>query len=199
MWRIVVLLIMTAGCASLPVEPVAVIPPTQALPTLEGSYYVVRRGETLWRIARAYGLDVNALTAVNHLPSAHHLSAGQRLFIPLPAESTKFLWPLRGSVKNAGGAWVEITAPAGSLVRASRTGRVAVAARHLAGSGRTIVIDHLDGYVSIYAGLDQLLAAPDTVLRQGMLVGSVGASPLHFEIRYDAKPKNALALLPDDA
>jgi lipoprotein NlpD len=192
-----VLALVLAGCATVPGGPAATAP-RQALPAIEGSYHTVRRGETLWRIARAYGLDVQTLAAVNRLPSAHQLNAGQRLFIPLPAESAQFFWPVRGSVKTAGGSWVEIAAPAGSLVRASRGGRVAVATRRLAGLGKTVVIDHLDGYLSVYAGLDQLLVGPDAVLRQGMPVGSVGAAPLHFEIRYDAKPKNTLALLPGD-
>ena len=71
-----------------------------------------------------------------------------------------------------------------------------MATRHLSGRGKTVLIDHLDGYVTVYAGLDQLLVAPDTILRQGMPLGRVGSEALHFEIRYEAKPKNALALLP---
>lgn len=193
MWWI--LLILTAGCASAPLGPVTAAPP-QALPTMQGSYHLVRRGETLWRIARSYGLDVNTLASANRLPSAHHLTVGQQLFLPLPTESSRFLWPVRGAVKTAGTSWIEIAAPAGSLVRASRSGRVAVATRHLSGLGKTVVLDHQDGYVTVYAGLDHLLVAPDTVLRQGMPLGALGSSALHFEIRYEAKPKNALALLP---
>jgi murein DD-endopeptidase MepM/ murein hydrolase activator NlpD len=192
-----VVILSATGCASAPIGS-ATTTPRQAIPSLQGSYHTVRRGETLWRIARAYGLDLETLVWANRLPSAQHLSAGQQLFIPLPQESSRFLWPVRGSVKPAGATGIEIAASPGSLVRASRGGRVAVATRQLSGLGTTVVLDHQDGYVTVYAGLDQLLVAPNTVLRQGMPLGSLGASALHFEIRHGAKPKNALAFLPGE-
>ena len=169
------------------------------VPTLQGSYHVVQRGETLWRIARSYGLDVNAIMAVNHLSNTEHVKVGQKLFIPLPIESNRFLWPFRGSVRTSSGSHgVDITAPTGSLIRASRSGRVAVATRQLSGWGTTIVLDHLDGYVTIYTGLHQLLVTPGVQLRQGMPLGTVNNDGLHFEIRYGVTPKNTLALLPSE-
>ena len=194
MWWI--LLLIAAGCATMPDTPIVSNPPSvQAIPPLQGSYHIVRRGETLWRIAHGYGLDVQTLTSANRLPSAHQVSVGQQLFIPLPPESQQFLWPIRGSVRTPG-AWIEITTQRGTLIRASRSGQVAVATRQLAGLGKTVILDHHDGYMSVYAGMDQLLVTPNTHLRQGMPVGSMGEHPLHFEIRYEAKPKNVLALLP---
>jgi murein DD-endopeptidase MepM/ murein hydrolase activator NlpD len=173
--------------------------PTQALPSLHGSYHQVRRGETLWRIARSYGLDVRALAAANRLPSMGHLEAGQQLFIPLPSESKRFLWPVRGSLRTLSASHgVEITAPAGSLARASRSGRVAIATRRLSGLGKTVVLDHFDGYLTIYSGLDQILVGPGADLRQGIPVGRLGSRALYFEIRYGATPKNTLALLPSE-
>ncbi len=44
-------------------------------------YYTVRAGDTLYRIARANGISVNALMAANHLTSSL-IVAGQRLCIP---------------------------------------------------------------------------------------------------------------------
>lgn len=44
--------------------------------------HAVRRGETLTQIAARYKTSVEALQAVNRLPSADHLKAGQRLIIP---------------------------------------------------------------------------------------------------------------------
>ena len=166
-----------------------------AIPALNGSYHIVRPGETLWRIARSYGLNANTLAAANRLPSAGYIDVGQKLFIPLPQETMQFLWPIRGAFSHASPG-LEITAPTGSLVRASRSGRVAVAARQLSGWGKTVVVDHLDGYFSIYAGLNQLLVMPGATLRQGVPLGVVGEGALHFEIRYGSAPKNTLALLP---
>lgn len=121
---------------------------------------------------------------------------GQQLFIPLPRETRNFLWPVRGTSQRTTASAVEIMAPSGSLVRASRSGRVAVATRALSGLGKTVVVDHLDGYLTVYAGLDHLLVDPGAFLRQGIPVGSLGAGALHFEIRYGTSPRNPLTLLP---
>ena len=190
-------LIAAGGCATAPSSgPTAVSHHT--LPTLQGSYHTVRPGETLWRIAGSYGLDAAQVAAVNHLPRTTEVKVGQRLFIPLPHESSRFLWPVRGSLgRSSAPHGVEISAPAGSLVRASRGGRVAVATEQLVGWGKTVVIDHLDGYLTIYARLDQVLVEPGTDLRQGTPIASLGSRALHFEIRQGVKPRNTLALLPE--
>ena len=190
---LVLCLVALSGCAA--TLPQQALPPTQAIPSLSGSYHVVRRGETLWRIARSYGLGVERLAAVNHLPSARQLTVGQRLFIPLPAESGRFLWPVRGST-TAASHGIAIRAPSGSLVRASRSGRVAVATQRLNGLGKTVILDHLDGYYTIYGGLEQLFVSPGASVRQGIPVGSLGSRHLHFEVRYGVEPTSTLALLP---
>ena len=195
---VVIIVLFASGCSSVSTRTISVPATAQAIPQLDGSYYTVQRGETLWRIARTYGLDARQLAAVNRLPSAAHLHAGQRLFIPLPKESSQFLWPLRGAFRSAGGSIVEISAASGSLVRASRSGRVAIAAKHVPGLGKTLILDHQDGYLSVYGGLDQLLVSPKASVRQGVPIGSIGAASLHFEIRYQTRPQNALALLPRD-
>ena len=187
------LVLLISGCTSTPIKRAGAA--GQAIPTLQGSYHRVRPGETLWRIAHAYGLDVKTLASTNRLPSAGQLMAGQQLFVPLPKESPRFLWPALGSMGTSGDG-VDIAAPPGSLVRASRSGRVAVAARELSGWGKTIIVDHLDGYATVYTGLDQLLVNPGVDLRQGTPIGSLGARPLHFEIREGVTTKNPLALLP---
>ena len=144
-------------------------------------------------------MDAQTLATANRLPSTSHLIVGQQLFIPLPAESSRFLWPVRGSLRTASGTQgIDVSAPAGSLVRASRSGRVAVAARRLSGWGKTVMLDHLDGYLTIYAGLDQILVVPGAAIRQGIPVGTAGSRPLHFEIRYGTASRNTLALLPDE-
>lgn len=189
--------VLCSGCATAPMS--ASLPRTQAIPQLQGSYYQVGPGETLWRIAQSYGLRPQTLAAANRLPNAAALKVGQRLFIPLPPESRQFVWPVRGSARSAGATQgVEIAAPDGSLVRASRGGRVAVAAHELSGWGKAVLLDHLDGYLSVYAGLEQILVSPGTSLRQGTPLGSLGPRPLHFEIRYGAIPKHTLAMLPEE-
>ncbi len=199
---VLMVMIVSSGCAATPPSLQVAAPGTvpvparmQSLPTLQGSYYAVKPGETLWRIARSYGLTPQALAAANHLPANGVVAVGQQLYIPLPPETDHFLWPLRGSANLSHSGGIDIIGP-GTFVRASRSGRVAVATSHLSGWGNTVVMDHPDGSVSVYAGMDQLVVAPGMLLRQGMPVGMGGARPVHFEIRIGVKPANTLGLLP---
>jgi len=167
-------------------------------PPVDGSYYQVQPGETLWRIARDFGWNPQQLARVNKLSSSNRLKAGQTLFIPAPAETVRFLWPARGTVSmtDASNRSLRINAPEGTLVRASRTGRVAVAAQQLDGFGKTVLLDHGDGYVTVYAGLDQILVSLGMAVRQGKPVGKLGREPLYFEIRQGARTSELLKLLP---
>jgi len=167
------------------------------MPRVEGSYYRVQAGDTLWGIARAFGVEVGTLAAANRVKDATQLDVGRQLFIPLPSKSQGFVWPLRGrhrSDRSSNGLWIE--ASSGALVRAARSGRVAVAAHRVSGWGRTVILDHQDGYVTVYSGLEQILTGPGEFVPQGMSIGSVGSEGLHFGIRRGTEHKNPLALLP---
>jgi LysM repeat protein len=60
-------------------EPAA---PEAEAPIAGGSSHVVRRGESLWGIARHYGSSVAAIAAANGLDDPSRILAGQRLVIP---------------------------------------------------------------------------------------------------------------------
>ena len=189
------------GCAAAPME--SSLPPPQAIPLIQGSYYRVQPGESLWRIAHDFGVDVHTLARVNRLPSTTAVKVGQRLFIPMPSGAQdRFLWPARGRVTRLaprGSAMptaLEIDAPESSFVRASRSGRVAVAARQVQGFGPTVILDHGDGYASVYAGLSQVLVSPGVGVEQGNPIGRLGREPLYFEIRYNSRPRDPSSLLP---
>ena len=57
-----------------------------------GVYHTVGFGETLYRIAKRYDVEVNELMRVNHIYSPSALEAGQKLFIPGKA-SASFVFP----------------------------------------------------------------------------------------------------------
>jgi lipoprotein NlpD len=48
----------------------------------EGVYHTVQKGQTLYRIARVYDLDVDILQRSNHIVNPKKLNAGMRLWIP---------------------------------------------------------------------------------------------------------------------
>jgi LysM repeat protein len=70
------------------VEPTAT--PVQVEPTATptppavtgGCYYVVRRGDTLFSIARRFGTTIGAIAQANGLSNPRYILAGQRLIIP---------------------------------------------------------------------------------------------------------------------
>ena len=47
-----------------------------------GIYHTVERGQTLYRIAKTYHVDVSELMRVNHIYNPTQLEVGQKLFIP---------------------------------------------------------------------------------------------------------------------
>jgi hypothetical protein len=96
-------------CAS----PPAPAPPT---PAPGGAYYVVRRGDTLAKIALRFGVSVWSIVQANSIPNPNLIHVGQRLFIPKgvpppPPGPVKpgcehLTWPKQGAVLSGViGAW----------------------------------------------------------------------------------------------
>ncbi|HEX9780288.1 MAG TPA: LysM peptidoglycan-binding domain-containing M23 family metallopeptidase [bacterium] len=187
---------LLAGCAAhrpLAVETAPVMPEHPA-----GTYHTLQAGETLWRLGRAFGVDAVTLGRANRVGDPGHVAAGMRLFIPLPRETAHFLWPAHGRLERAqSGAILFIRAADGTEVRASRTGRVAAITPDVADAGATIILDHLDGYHSLYAGLRRLFVAPGTFVKQGTALGDVDGRPLQFEIWYGTRQLDVLPHLPE--
>ena len=93
--------------------------------------------------------------------------------------------------------WQGLIIPAeeGSDVAAIHHGRV-VFADWFRGSGLLLIIDHGDGYKSLYAHNESLLRDVGEWVSAGASVATVGnsggraESALYFEIRKDGKPTN---------
>jgi LysM repeat protein len=69
--------------------------------TATGGSYTVRRGDTLFSIARRHGTTVNAIVRANGLANANHIYAGQRLRIPGGSSSSGS----SGSQSSSGGTY----------------------------------------------------------------------------------------------
>jgi LysM repeat protein len=63
------------------VGQVLIIPGTEAAPA-PGDYYVVKRGDTLYSIARRYGVSVWQLAAYNNIRNPNRIYVGQAIHIP---------------------------------------------------------------------------------------------------------------------
>jgi len=124
-------------------------------------------------------------------------------FQPFDAAKGKMPWPVEGRRSNSFGRprnegkmrWQGVTIPAseGTRVKAIHHGRV-VYADWLRGSGLLLIIDHGDGYMSLYAHNQSLLRDVGEWVTAGTPVSTVGNSggqeqpALYFEIRYRGKP-----------
>lgn len=122
-------------------------------------------------------------------------------------------WPCEGSVitkfgkvihpkyntttKNNG---IDIGSKYGDNVTAVAPGKVVYAGRFM-GYGNLVLIDHLDGYYSLYGHLSEFLVSVGYEVVKGRIIGRVGESGslsgpiLHFELRKDGKPVDPLAYL----
>ena len=180
-----------------------------------GIYHTVKPGETLWRISKIYGVDLKALARANSVGDTNAIAGGQRLFIPgayqkaeyaePPALNDSFIWPVSGAViaffgakiDNSRNKGIDIRIQEGAVVRASRSGRVVFCDNSFKGFGRTVILDHGDGYQTVYAYNSALLVNPgDTVGKNGVIarVGKTGRAKgpsLHFEVRKEnlARPR----------
>lgn len=113
-------------------------------------------------------------------------------------------WPLAGSLlAGFGGTMPDgsassgllIGAAAGTPVRAVADGQV-VFAEWMSGYGLLCIVDHGNGYMSLYAHNDALMKDVGARVSRGDAVGSVGNSggqgrpALYFELRRAGKPVN---------
>ena len=121
---IVLWVLFVAGCSSRTAAP-----PPSVTKKLDGMHHVVRPGENLFRIAKAYDVPLAELARLNGIRDAARIRAGQRIFIPgatqllpveiitpadapaaaqsapLPQESSEdgLLWPVSGMINSSFG------------------------------------------------------------------------------------------------
>lgn len=123
---------------------------------------------------------------------------------PFKALKGKLPWPTKGKPvnhfgrKNSGGVkWqgLLISTPVGSSVKAIHHGRV-VFADWFRGKGLLMIIDHGDGYMSLYAHNQSLLREAGDWVKTGDIIATTGnsgglnESALYFEIRRQGKPED---------
>jgi murein DD-endopeptidase MepM/ murein hydrolase activator NlpD len=95
---------------------------------------------------------------------------------------------------------VDLKAPAGSPVKATNRGIVALVAEHFF-SGKSIVIDHGGGIFSMYFHLSHISVGVGELVEKGELIGLSGCSGrvtgphLHFGIRLNGRRINPLTLI----
>lgn len=219
---LVFLSIVLSGCAATSIPTVTTR--TLPIPYQRGVYHTVLKGETLWSIAKAYNTDIKKIIDTNRIPVASDIATGQKIFVPgvkktvkisqyMPAQEkskTGYVWPLRGKiisyygstidgVKNKG---MDIKVSQNQPIVASRSGRVVFCDNKVKGMGKVIILEHANGYSTLYANNSQNLVDCGESVKQNQVIAKAGDTgraktpSLHFEIRKGHEPKNPYYYLP---
>ena len=121
---------------------------------------------------------------------------------PFLSRKGKLSWPLKGRVAHSYGSqrngelrwegWL-ISASSGTAVNAVHNGRI-VFSNYLRGFGLLAIVDHGDGYMTLYAHNQELLKDTGDWVQSNELVaragdtGGLSKPALYFEIRSQGKP-----------
>ena len=200
-------LLNLTGCA-----PAPYVKPT-APAGIPGIYHRVEKGQTLWRISKLYGVDLDEVARINHIPDTANIETGQLIFIPhrqrqLPMPdiytSDDFIWPIRGRViatfgqtfNNMLNKGINIQPYNNFDVVASRSGKVIFYKDNFGYFGKTLIIDHGDGFSTVYARNAQVFIKVGDNVPKGTVVAKANKTYLHFEIRKGYIPQNPFFYLP---
>ena len=202
-----------------------IIPPTS------GVLHTVIANDTLESIAKKYKVSVSAITEyeINHLDDSAVLKVGQKIMVPggnkpyvapvvkpkpkvaqpvpvaAPVGKGRFIWPTSGRITQR--YWsrhraIDIGAKKGTPVYAADSGYVTFAGWSQVGYGYYMVIDHGNGFETLYAHLSWYAVEAGQSVKQGQFIGRVGSTGrstgphLHFEIIYNGVNRSPFAYLP---
>lgn len=178
----------------------------------------VKPGETLFSIAQRYGTSIDSIRSANNI-RGELIRANTNLLIPRSsAKASSFRsslnWPVRGRISSGYGyrihpirgtrhlhAGIDIAIPTGTNIKAVSSGKV-VLSGWVQGFGKTIVIDHENGYKTLYAHNSRLLVKAGNRVSGSQVIalaGSTGNSTgphLDFRIYKNGKTINPLKYLP---
>jgi len=188
------------------------------------TYYRVRKGDTLFRIARKFRCSVDEISAINGLNNKNCIFIGKKIKIPQhqwrgsaaagdreknnpyrennKGHSPAFIWPLRKvhgyereHVNGVKPIGIIITGGSGSAVISAAAGTVKRVGR-MRGFGRYVVIEHSARFLTVYSRLDDITVSAGERVGKGMKIGSLDSRELHCQIDLGGKPVKPLNYLP---
>jgi len=128
-------------------------------------------------------------------------------------ETVPDLWPTTGRLTSKFGTrqdpftrgtsyheGIDIANSVGTNIVAAAKGKVTFAG-YKSGYGRTIIINHGNGYTTLYGHLSKLLVSAGDRVEKGQVIGKMGSTGrstgphLHFEVHKDGKLLNPLNIL----
>ncbi|OGG04241.1 hypothetical protein A2Z33_03765 [Candidatus Gottesmanbacteria bacterium RBG_16_52_11] len=196
------------------------------IPPVTGIIHKVREGETVYSIAKKYKTDAQKIVnfPFNDFTDldTFALSAGQTLVVPdgtiadvpspvaqaRPPVTTggtgQFQWPTNGSVSQYP-IWyhmaVDIANNSAPPVVAADSGTVVVVQYLRYGYGFHVIIDHGNGFQTLYGHMSEIYVDPGDGVKRGQMIGKMGSTGrstgthLHFEVRKGGSAINPLGYL----
>jgi LysM repeat protein len=168
--------------------------------------YKVKRGDNIWKICKKFSITPNEFFKVNRLKT-EVLYTGQVVNIPkyksrvgLPENSINMLWPVNGWISSKFGPrihpitkkWefhngIDIVADKNTPIKAAETG-IVIFTGYKKYSGKTVIIQHIDGIATIYAHCNKILVKKGQYVTKGDIIARVGKTGfatgyhLHFSV-----------------
>lgn len=198
------------------------------IPPVTGVVHKVVSGETIYSIAKKYKTEAQKIVNFPFNDFADletfALRVGQILYVPdgvieeakpvaprFVAQiqagirgTSNFIWPASGAISQYP-VWyhmaLDIANPEGGVILAADSGTVAYSGCSGWGYGCHIIVDHGNGYQTLYAHLSSLGVSAGMAVSQGQVIGTMGCTGrctgthLHFEIRSGGGLLNPLNFL----
>jgi len=193
------------------------------IPSIDGITYKVKTGDSIASIAAKNNISQEAILDVNDL-SSDILQAGQIIFLPGAkldqktlslAMGDQFIYPIKAAYRmsSAFGPRLDpitgkksyhkgqdFACPTGTPIYASMGGTVIFSGESWL-YGKHIIIDHGNGYQTLYAHMSKTIASKGTYVNQGTRIGLVGNTGystgphLHFTVYKNGNPVNPMSVL----
>ena len=170
---------------------------------VNGILHTVKKGDTLEKIAKNYKVNTSSIISspLNHLdPENPAIAVGQKTVCagrkqghpgqicqvykgPVPAGakrgSGRFVWPTAGYVTQGFKRYhraLDIARAIGTPVKAADNGYVVAAGWSNDGYGNNIVIDHGNGFQTLYAHLSRIFVKVGEAVGKGAVIGHMGST-----------------------
>ena len=119
----------------------------------------------------------------------------------MPIKYTRFSSPFGWRIHPIYGDWrfhygVDLSAPQGTPIYASRGGQVTTTAYEAGGAGYYVSINHLDGFATRYLHMTHYIVSPGQYVAAGQVIGYCGSTGgstgphLHFSVYYNGTAVN---------
>lgn len=194
---------------------------------VSGVYHTVVKGDTLESIAKKYKVEVSAITSYegNYMVEPYTITIGRKLIVPggyrpyqtrhvvawtgtVPSTAKKgtgaFGWPVSGYITqrySEAHPAADIGVVIGTPVKAADAGYVALVGRSDKGYGLHVLIDHGNGFQTLYAHLSVIYVEVGQSVTKGQAIGASGNTGkstgphLHFEIKLNGVRRNPFIYL----